>query len=162
MSIGHPDLSQVVASLNCFGAAPCEGHLKLALWAFGFIKQTPNKVIVIDTRSLPINHPTPDFDKLIPNFLQDYPDTKEEIASHFPRVFGPVLDISILVDSNHAHNNATRKSITGLLAYVGSTPVLWLSKRQDSIASSTYAAEFSALRTATEEAISLRAISFAV
>ena len=40
MSIGRPDLSQVVASLNCFGTAPCDGHLKLALWAFGFIKQT--------------------------------------------------------------------------------------------------------------------------
>ena len=159
MSIGRPDLSQVVASLNRFGAAPRAGHLKLALWAFGFIKQTPNKVIAIDSRPLPINRPTPDFDKLIPDFLQDYPDAKEEIASHFPRAFGPVLDTSILVDSDHAHDKATRKSITGLLAYVGSTPVLWLSKRQGSIASSTYAAEFSALRsTATEEAISLRYI----
>ena len=104
--------------------------MKLALWAFGFIKQSPNKVIAIDTRPLPINRPTPDFDKLIPDFLQDYPDVKEEIASHFPRAFGPVLDTSILVDSDHAHDKATRKSITGLLAYVGSTPMLWLSKRQ--------------------------------
>ena len=156
MSIGRPDLSQVVASLNRFGTAPRAGHLKLALWAFGFIKQTPNKVIAIDTRPLPINRPTPDFDKLIPDFLQDYPDAKEEIASHFPHAFGSVLDTSILVDSNHAHNQATRKSITGLLAYVGSTLVLWLSKKgQGSIASSTYTAEISALRTATEEAISL-------
>ena len=50
----------------------------------------------------------------------------------------------------------TRQSLTGLIAFVGSTPVIWLSKRQGSIASSTYAAEFSALRTATEEAIALR------
>ena len=63
---------------------------------------------------------------------------------------------TILVDSDHAHDLVTRKSITGLLAYVGSTPVLWYAKRQGSIASSTYAAEFSALRTATEEAFSLR------
>jgi hypothetical protein len=42
------------------------------------------------------------------------------------------------------------------MAFVGSTPVVWYSRRQGSIASSTYAAEFSALRTATEEAQNLR------
>ena len=156
MSIGRPDLSQVVASLNRFGAAPREGHLDLAIRVFGYIKQTPNKVIAIDSRPLPIHREEPEFDKLIPDFLQDYPDAKEEIARHFPESFGPVMETTILVDSDHAHDKATRKSLTGLLAYVGSTPVLWLSKRQGSIASSTYAAEFSALRTATEEAISLR------
>ena len=50
----------------------------------------------------------------------------------------------------------TRRSITGLLGYVGRTPVLWISRRQGAIATSTYSAEFMALRTATEEAISLR------
>ena len=138
MSIGRPDLSQVVTSLNHFGAAPHgEGHLKLALRAFGYIKQTPNKVIAIDSRPLPINRTAPDFDKLIPDFLQDYPDAKEEMASHFPKMFGPIMDTTILVDADHAHDKATRKSITGLLAFVGSTPVLWLSQRQGSIASST-------------------------
>ena len=55
----------------------------------------------------------------------------------------------------HANDLVTRKSITGLIAYVGSTPVLWFAKHQGSIASSTYAAEFLDFRTVTEEAISL-------
>ena len=58
--------------------------------------------------------------------------------------------------SDHAHNLVTRQSITGLLGYVGSTSITWLSKRQGIIASSTYAAEFSALRTSTEETQKLR------
>jgi len=61
-----------------------------------------------------------------------------------------------MVDSDHTHDQKTRRSLTGLLAFVGSTQVVWMSKRHGSIASSTYAAEFSALRTATEEAMSLR------
>ena len=65
------------------------------------------------------------------------------------------METAILVDSDHAHDLKTRRSVTGLLAFVGSTPVMWMSKRQGAIASSTYAAEFSALRTATEEAKSL-------
>ena len=66
------------------------------------------------------------------------------------------METAILVDSDHAHDLKTRRSVTGLLAFVGSTPVMWMSKHQGAIASSTYAAEFSALRTATEEAKSLR------
>ena len=43
-----------------------------------------------------------------------------------------------------------------MLVFVGSTPVHWSSKRQGCIATSTYVAEFVALRQATEEAIALR------
>ena len=91
-----------------------------------------------------------------PDFLKDYPDAKEELDPGFPKSFGPILETTILVDSDHAHDQKTRRSLTGLIAFVGSTPVIWMSKRQGSVASSTYAAEFSALRTATEEAQSLR------
>ena len=99
---------------------------------------------------------TPDFQKLRPDFLQDYPDATEEIDNNFPTVFGPVLQTTLLVDSDHAHDKLTRKSLTGWVGFVGSTPCSWGSKRQGSIASSTYAAEFSALKIATEEAIGLR------
>ena len=74
----------------------------------------------------------------------------------FPSSFGPVLQTTILVDTDHAHDQLTRRSLTGMIGYVGSTPVTWGSKKYGSIVSSTYAAEFSALRTATEEAQNLR------
>ena len=98
----------------------------------------------------------PNYSKMRPDFLKDYPDAKEELDPGFPKSFGPILETTILVDSDHAHDQKTRRSLTGLIAFVGSTPVIWMSKRQGSVASSTYAAEFSALRTATEEAQSLR------
>lgn len=74
--------------------------------------------------------------------------------SDFPKAFGALLETMIFVDSDHAHNLVTRRSLTGLLAFVGSTPVSWFSKCQGAVASSTYQAEFSALCTA--EAQSLR------
>ena len=98
------------------------------------------------------NRTTPKFDKLVPYFLENYPHTKDEVDPSFPSSFRPVLDATILADSDHTYDLATRRSITWLLDYVGSTHVTWTSKRQGSIASSTYVAEFSALRTATEEA----------
>ena len=156
VTIGCPDLCTLVSSLNRFGTCPREGHLELAICAFGYIKQTPNKQIAIDWRPMRYSRDDPSFETLIPDFLKDYPDATEEMDANFPLVFGPIMETAILVDSDHAHDKKTRKSLTGLLAFVGSTPVLWMSKRQGSIASSTYAAEFSALRTATEEAQSLR------
>jgi hypothetical protein len=42
------------------------------------------------------------------------------------------------------------------MVFVGSTPVLWPSKRQGCIATSTYTAEFVAMPSAVDEAISIR------
>ena len=50
----------------------------------------------------------------------------------------------------------TGRSITGILAFVGSTPVYWKSKRQTSVHTSTFGAEFTSLKNATEVAITLR------
>ena len=156
VTIGKPELTTCVSSLNRFGSSPREYHLKLIVRAFGYVKTVQYKQIAIDSRPMVSDRSTPKFKKLIPDFLNDYPDASEEMDPSFPEIFGPILQTTILVDSDHAHDLKTRRSLTGLLAFVGSTPVIWLSKRQGSIASSTYAAEFSALRTATEEALSLR------
>ena len=156
VTIGKPELTTCVSSLNRFGSNPREYHLELIVRAFGYVKTVQHKQIAIDSRPMVSDRSTPKFEKLIPDFLNDYPDASEEMDPSFPEIFGPILQTTILVDSDHAHDLKTRRSLTGLLAFVGSTPVMWLSKRQGSIASSTYAAEFSALRTATEEALSLR------
>jgi hypothetical protein len=156
VTIGRPDLCHAVTSLNRFGACPREFHLELAIRVFGYIKMFPTRQIAIDSRNLILGKQEDKKKLFIPGFLEDYPDAKEEMDAGFPQPFGETLQTSICVDSDHAHDLKTRRSITGLIAFVGSTPVVWYSKRQGSIASSTYTAEFSALRTATEEAQALR------
>lgn len=66
------------------------------------------------------------------------------------------MSITAYVNSDHAHDKATRRSITGLIIIVGRTPVLYFSKRQGAIETSTYGAEFIAMKTAVEEVISVR------
>ena len=66
------------------------------------------------------------------------------------------LEITAFVNSDHAHDKLTRRSMTGLLILVGRTPVYFMSKRQGAIATSTYEAEFCAMRTAVEEVQSVR------
>ena len=46
--------------------------------------------------------------------------------------------------------------VSGVIAFVGSTPISWTSKRQGTIESSSYSADFCAGRVACEEAIAIR------
>ena len=60
------------------------------------------------------------------------------------------------MDSNHGHDLVTGKSITGLIMFVGRTLILWYSKRQGSVQTSTFSEEFIALKKGVEEAITIQ------
>ena len=66
------------------------------------------------------------------------------------------MDMNIFVDADHGHDKITGRSVTGMIAFVGSTPIQWLSKRQASVQTSTFGAEFTALKIAVETAITIR------
>ena len=85
-----------------------------------------------------------------------YYDSQEEIDWKGPESNGlKSLETTIYFDSNHAHDEVTRRSVTGVLIYVGSCPIFAISKRQGSIATSTYSAEICAARVGTEEAVNI-------
>ncbi len=90
------------------------------------------------------------------DFSEQYAYANEELDSKFPEPMGKELDVSIFFDSDHAHDKVTGGSISGVVVMVGSTPIIWKSKRQGSVQTSTYGAVFSAMRLATEEAITIR------
>ena len=75
--ISKPELCQV--SLNCFGSCSYEGHLDLMVRCFGYITTTISKKITIDSRPMKFNRTAPNFTKLNPDFINDYPDVKEDI-----------------------------------------------------------------------------------
>ena len=153
-TIGHLDISFAVSSLSRFSAAPREGHIQLAIYMFGYLKKHRNRNLVIDSGSLlvPEEFKSSTFQ---PDFLEDYPDAQEELDPPMPVAFGSELESSIFFDVDHAHNQKTRQSISGIIQFVGCTPVLWSSCCQGCIATSMYCVEFVAMRQAVEEAISL-------
>ena len=151
------DIAFATSSLSRFNVNPNprENHLKLALHLFGYLKKYPNQRILIDSRPLLID----DEDLIQPSFhedfLEDYRNAKEDDNFDFPTPYGPELDTSIFWDADHAHDIKTRRSISGILGFIGSTPIFWKSTCKGCIATSTYCSEFIAMRTAVEEAISL-------
>jgi hypothetical protein len=90
------------------------------------------------------------------DFGGQYHYFKEELDPRFPEALLKELEVNIFCDADHAHDKVTGRSVTGILGLVGSTPTIWSSKRQASVQTSTFGAEFTALKKAAEEAVSLR------
>ena len=64
--------------------------------------------------------------------------------------------ITAFVDASHASNKKTRRSHTGFLIFINQVPILWHSKRQGTVESSTFSSEFIALRSCVEAITHLR------
>jgi Reverse transcriptase (RNA-dependent DNA polymerase) len=157
VTIGRYDIAHATSSMSRFASCPRKGHLERALRIFGFLKKRSNRRYVIDSRDPIFIDGEEDFAKDYVEELQnDYPDSVEEIDRNIPEPLIDEMIITTFVDSDHAHDQVTRRSITGVMIFVGRTPVLYLSKRQGAVATSTYGAEFCAMRTGTEETISVR------
>ena len=54
------------------------------------------------------------------------------------------------MDADHAGDSVTRRSRTGILIFLNSTPIIWYSKRQNTVETSTFGSEFVAMRQAFE------------
>ena len=54
------------------------------------------------------------------------------------------------MDADHAGNQITRQSHTGVLLFVCRAPIIWYSKLQNTVETSTCGSEYIAVNTATE------------
>ena len=60
------------------------------------------------------------------------------------------------MDANHAGNMLTWKYHTGIIIFVNNPPIIWYSKRQNTVESSSFGSKFISLRIATEMIEELR------
>ena len=84
-----------------------------------------------------------------------YQDSVFDDLLDAPNPFGFSVEVNIFVDASHAGNKLDRKSVTGILFYVGDMLIKSISRRQKSVATSTFI-RMLALKTAVEEAQGIR------
>ena len=66
------------------------------------------------------------------------------------------MSIHCFVDADHAGNLITHCSQSGILIFVNRAPIIWYSKHQNTVETSTFGSEFVAMRIAVELIKSLR------
>jgi hypothetical protein len=147
--LGHLDVMYAVQTMARFSHAPKQGHIDRMLRVFGYLKAYMKQGITYDEKE----HQGPKFECTDVNWEEQYPGAREELPPDIPKPKGKPIQITCYVDADHAGDQATRRSVTGIILYVNNTPIKWYSKRQNTVESSTYGAELVALRIAVEMVI---------
>jgi hypothetical protein len=133
-------------------ALPQEGHLEQALHVFAYLKRYDKSTVVFDDS-------TPVYDEARfakADWAEYYPDAADPTPPNLPEPRGNGVSTTCFVDADHAGCQATRRSQTGILLFIQRAPIIWYSKRQNTVESSTFGSEFVAMKTAVEQVEGLR------
>mgnify|MGYP003321204368 FL=1 len=155
IELGRLDIYLETALLSQYFASPREGHLEAVYHIFAYIKKSNKTAIVFDPKYVTLNESSFS-DAKIGDWQEIYGQLAEELPPSMPESKGSPVVITCFVDANHAGNIVTRRSHTGIIVFVNNAPVLFYSKRQNTVESSTFGSEFVALRIARDMIVSLR------
>ena len=150
--LGRVDIMVEVSMLSAHNAMPRVGHLEAVYHIFAYLKKHENSTMVFDDEK-----PFVDERRFQPVSWKDfYGDVTEAIPPNMPKPRGNSVKMTTFVDADHAGNLATRRSQTGILIFLNKAPIVWYSKRQNTVETSTFGSEFVAMRIATEMIEGLR------
>mmetsp|Transcript_24287 Transcript_24287/g.34811 ORF Transcript_24287/g.34811 Transcript_24287/m.34811 type:complete len:297 (-) Transcript_24287:210-1100(-) len=146
VELGRLDIYVDVARLSSFLVHPRRGHLDAVYHIYGYLKHHDRSTLVFDDS--PIKWTENDFQCY--DWTDFYQDASEKIPSNAPEPRGNYVQINAFVDANHAGNRVTCMSHTGILIYLNKAPIIWYSKAQATVDTSTFGSEFVAMRIAIE------------
>ena len=150
--LGRIDVLVAVLMLSRYVVSPREGHLQQLFHIFAYLKHhTRSKMVFDDTE--------PTFNEnsfKVCDWSEFYPDAEEAIPHNLPMERGNGVSTSCFVDADHAGCKATRRSHTGVILFVMKAPIIWYSKRQNTVETSTFGSEFCAMKTAIDMIEGLR------
>ena len=134
---------------------PRKGHMEQVMQIFGYLKKYHNAELIFDPSNPTINEQ--DFEKKDWTSSEfGHVEGREELPPNMPEPRGMGFTIVVKVDVDHASNTVTRRSRTGILVYLNCSLVHWWSKKQTSIESSSFGAEFIAMKQCCKYLCGLR------
>jgi len=153
VELGHVDIATKIFLLSSHLAYPREGHLEAALHVMAYLKQKHNSHLIFDPTYPDIgmsSFPTYDWTKF-------YGDVQEAIPPDMPEPLGKDLDVCLFCDSDHAGEKCARHSHnTGFLIFCNMALIDWIPKKQATIETSVFGAEFVAMKHGMKKLRGLR------
>jgi hypothetical protein len=152
IEIGRIDIATEVSLLSSYLAQPHEGHLEAALHIMGYLKLKHNSRLIFDPTYPTINmNQFPQYD-----WTEFYGDVSEAIPPDMPPPLGKDVDLRMMVDSDHAGDKTRRRSRSGILIFLNMALIDWLSKRQPTIETLVFGAEFVGMKQSIERLRGIR------
>jgi hypothetical protein len=152
IELGRIDIIVEVNLLARFQACPREGHLEQMFHLFAYLKRYNRSSLVFDWTE-------PSLDETMfkeCDWKEYYPGATEAIPDNMPEPRGKPVSTTSFVDADHAGCRLTRRSHSGVLIFVNRAPIIWFSKRQATVESSTFGSESIAMRQAIDLIEALR------
>jgi hypothetical protein len=146
VELGRIDIITEVSMLSTFLCMSREGHLGVVYHLFAYLSLHHNARVVFD----PTYHDVDMCAFIKTDWKPMYGDVKEAIPPNAPVTRGKSIDLRLFVDSDHAGEHFTRRSRTGFVIYLNMAPIVWFSKRQPTVESSVFGAEFVAMKNVIE------------
>ena len=159
VTLGRFDVAYATNTLARYNMAPREGHYKQAQRIFGYLSNPSfikGRLLIDPNDHTLVNGLVKDNKKY--DWTEFYPDAQEElpIPGTVPPPKGPKARLTAYVDADHAHDQVTRRSGSGILIFVNNTLVRAYTKRQRTVETSTYGSELVASRIVTEMVMEYR------
>ena len=152
VEIGRIDIMTEVSMLASHLAMPREGHLDAVLHVYAYLKKKYNSRLALDP-----TYPTIDMGEFKEHdWKQFYGDVKETKPLNAPEPRGKEVDIRMYVDSDHSGDKAVRRSRTGFMIFMNMALIQAVSKKQATIETSVFGAEFVAMKHGLESLRGLR------
>ena len=154
ITLGRFDIQASVTTMSSFRVAPKQGHLDCLKTIYGYLKQYPDAGIRFRTG-------IPDHERLFEVKKYDWMDSvygqaEEEIPEDMPTPRGKAMRTTTFCDANLMHDLTTGRSMSGILHVLNQTPVVWFSKKPNTVETATHGSEFTVARQATEQIMDLR------
>lgn len=150
VELGRIDIAAEVSMLSSYLVAPRRGHVDAVLHMFSYLNAHQRSRIVFDSsyQELPVTEK--------PDWTDFYPDATELLPPDMPEPLGKSVQMFVFCDADHAGDKVTRRSRAGVLVFLNRAPIVWFTKKMNSIETSTFGSEFMALKIATEIVQGLR------
>jgi hypothetical protein len=122
VTLGRFDIHYAVNTMAQYTVALRQGHFLALQQIFGYLKQYPLAMLAIDSseppgREIATFHRDCDWSEFFPDAIEDIPDKS-------PPPYGEPVKLTVYVDADHARNNVTRRSVTGILLLINNMPLV--------------------------------------
>jgi hypothetical protein len=152
VELGRIEIITDVSMLSTQLCLPRDGHLEDVFHVCAYLVLHHIARVVFDP-----TYPAVDMGTFIKtDWKYMYGDVKDTVPSDAPVPRGREVDFHLFVGSDHAGEQFTRRSRNGFVIYLHMAPIVWFSKRQSTVESSVFGAEFVAMKNGIETCRGLR------
>ena len=129
VELGRVDILLKTSLMSAHLGLPRLGHLEQLIRMFGYLKAYPKRKLAFDAAHPNINKRR--FKRY--DWYDFYRRAKETIPTDCPEVLGNFMSTHFFVDAYLVGNLISRRSQTNVLIFCNRAPVIWHSKRQNSV-----------------------------